>query len=339
MSTPLVVVTEPEYRRAEQTFASAAGMTCVPAPVDEDALVHAIAESGARHAVVGGKPYRGPLYTAIGPGRVIARFGVGHDGIDKQKATEAGVLCTNTPAVLDQSVAELTFLLIAAAARHLTAIAGAMQNGAWNMKEGTELRGKTLTMIGAGRIGRAVARIAKRGYDMRVVGYVRPGSLGKVQPAGGPANEEEFDDLTDDLKSAMAQADFVSLLIPAAPENAHFINRERLTWMQRHAWLVNTARGMIVDEAALYEALASSQIQGAAMDVYDREPYVPVDPSKDLRTLPNVILTPHVGSHTPEANGRMAARALHNITLAESKAYDRMDLLNPAVLSHSVFGL
>lgn len=333
MPTPLVLVTEPEYRRAERTFASAAGMTCVPAPADEDALVRAIAESGARHAVVGGKPYRGPLYTAIGPGRVIARFGVGHDGIDKRMATGAGVLCTNTPAVLDQSVAELTFLLIAAAARHLTTIAAAMQNGAWTMKEGTELRGKTLTMIGAGRIGRAVARIARRGYDMRVVGYVRPGSLGKVS-AG-----DDFDELADDLKSAMQQADFVSLLIPASPENAHFINRERLTWLRPHAWLVNTARGMVVDEAALYDALAAAQIQGAAIDVYDREPYVPVDPSKDLRTLPNVILTPHVGSHTPEANGRMAARALQNIALAETKAYDKMDLLNPDVLSHSVFGL
>jgi phosphoglycerate dehydrogenase-like enzyme len=333
MSTPIVLVTEPEYRRAERTFASAAGMTCVPAPVDEDALVRAIADAGARHAVVGGKPYRGPLYSAIGPGRVIARFGVGHDGIDKHKATEAGVLCTNTPAVLDQSVAELTFLLIAAAARHLTTIAGAMEKGAWAPKEGTELRGKTLTMIGAGRIGRAVARIAKRGFDMRVVGYVRPGSLAKAT-AG-----EEFDAMTGDLQSAMAQADFVCLLIPASPENAHFINRERLAWLQPHAWLVNTARGMVVDEAALYDALSASRFQGAAMDVFDREPYVPVDPAKDLRTLPNVILTPHVGSHTPEANGRMAARALQNIALAEAKTYDQMDLLNPAVLSHSVFGM
>jgi phosphoglycerate dehydrogenase-like enzyme len=328
MSTPLVLVTEPEFRRAERTFASAAGMTCVPAPTDEDELVRAIADSGARHAVVGGKPYRGPLYTAIGAGRVIARFGVGHDGIDKRKATEAGVLCTNTPAVLDQSVAELTFLLVAAAARHLSTIAGAMQSGVWAPKEGTELRGKTLTMIGAGRIGRAVARIARRGYDMRAIGYVRPGSLAKAK-AG-----EEFDAMTDDLEAAMQQADFVCLLIPAAPENAHFINRERLAWMRPHAWLVNTARGMVVDEAALYDALAASQIQGAAMDVFDREPYVPVDPAKDLRTLPNVILTPHVGSHTPEANGRMAARALQNITLAEAKAYAQMDLLNPDVLSH-----
>ena len=333
MSTPLVLVTEPEYRRAERTFASASGMTCVPAPSDEDALVRAIADSGARHAVVGGKPYRGPLYEAIGAGRVLARFGVGHDGIDKRKATDCGVLCTNTPAVLDQSVAELTFLLIAAAARHLTAIAGAMQNAAWAPKEGTELRGKTLTMIGAGRIGRAVARIAKRGFDMRVVGYVRPGSLVTAQ-AG-----EEFDLMTGDLQSAMRQADFVSLLIPAAPANAHFINRERLSWLQPQAWLINTARGMVVDEAALYDALAASQFQGAAMDVFDREPYVPVDPAKDLRTLPNVILTPHVGSHTPEANGRMAARALQNIALAESKSYTQMDLLNPDVLSHSVFGL
>jgi phosphoglycerate dehydrogenase-like enzyme len=333
MSTPIVLVTEPEYLRAERTFASAEGMTCVPAPADEEALVRAIADSGARHAVVGGKPYRGPLYDAIGPGRVIARFGVGHDGIDKRQATRAGVLCTNTPAVLDQSVAELTFLLVAAAARHLTTIAADMQNGRWTMKEGTELRGKTLTMIGAGRIGRAVARIARRGYDMRVVGYVRPGSLGKVSKG------EEFDEITDDLQPAMQQADFVSLLIPAAPENAHFINRERLSWLQPHAWLVNTARGMVVDEAALYDALAASQIRGAAMDVYDREPYVPVDPAKDLRRLPNVILTPHVGSHTPEANGRMAARALQNITLAEARAYAQMDLLNPDVLSHSVFGL
>jgi phosphoglycerate dehydrogenase-like enzyme len=163
MSTPLVVVTEPEYRRAEGTFSSAASAKCIIAPPAEPALAQAIRDSGARHAIVGGQMYRGPLYDAVGRGRVVARFGVGHDGIDKKRATEAGVLCTNTPAVLDQSVAELTFLLIAAAARHLPTIASALRDGQWVPKEGTELRGKTLTMIGAGRIGRAVARIARRG--------------------------------------------------------------------------------------------------------------------------------------------------------------------------------
>jgi phosphoglycerate dehydrogenase-like enzyme len=324
MSTPLVVVTEPEYRRAERVFSSASSAKCLIAPPEEAALAQAIRDSGARHAIVGGKPYRDALYDAIAPGRVIARFGVGHDGIDKKRATDAGVLCTNTPAVLDQSVAELTFLLIAAAARHLTTIAGAMHKGEWLPKEGTELRGKTLTMIGAGRIGRAVARIARRGYDMRAVGYRRPGS---TATAG-----DDFDEMTDDLRTAFGEADFVSLLIPASPENAHFINRERLSWLGPHAWLINTARGMVVDEIALYDALASGAIRGAAMDVFDREPYVPADPARDFRTLPNVILTPHVGSHTPEANGRMAERALQNIALAEAGDFDSMDLLNPDVL-------
>jgi phosphoglycerate dehydrogenase-like enzyme len=327
MSTPIVLVTEPEYRRAERVFASATGVTCVAGPSEEGALAQAIADAGARHAVVGGRAYRGPLYSAIRRGRVIARFGVGHDGIDKRKATEAGVLCTNTPAVLDQSVAELTFLLIAAAARHLTRIAGAMSDGKWVPVEGAELRGKTLTMIGVGRIGRAVARIARRGYEMRVVGYHRPGS------ASAAIAQDDFDLMTDDLGMGLGEADFVSLLIPAAPENAHFINRERLAMLNPHAWLINTARGMVVDENALYDALVEGRIGGAAMDVFDQEPYVPGDAARDLRRLPNVILTPHVGSHTPEANGRMAARALENIMLAEAGTYSRMDLLNPEVIA------
>jgi phosphoglycerate dehydrogenase-like enzyme len=324
MPTPLVAVTEPEYRRAERVFASTTAVTCVPVPSAEPALAQAIRDTGAQHAIVGGQVYRGPLYEAIAPGRVIARFGVGYDGIDKARATAAGVLCTNTPAVLDQSVAELTFLLVAAAARHLTTIAGAMREGQWAPKEGTELKGKTLTMIGVGRIGRAVARIARRGFEMRAIGYRRPGSTA--------AAGEDFDLMTEDLRAALGDADFVGLLIPAAPANAHFINREKLSWLAPHAWLVNTARGMVVDEIALYDALAEGRIRGAAMDVFDREPYVPADPAKDLRTLQNVIMTPHVGSHTPEANGRMAERAIRNITLAEAGAFDDMDLLNPDVL-------
>ncbi len=155
-----------------------------------------------------------------------------------------------------------------------------MQDGQWTPKEGTELRGKTLTMIGAGRIGRAVARIARRGYEMRAIGYRRPGSTAQ---AG-----DDFDLMTDDLREALGAADFVSLLIPASPENAHFINRERLSWLRPEAWLINTARGMVVDEIALYDALASNAIRGAAMDVFDREPYVPADPARDFRTLSNV---------------------------------------------------
>jgi phosphoglycerate dehydrogenase-like enzyme len=325
----LILVTEPEYRRAESTFASWTAARCQIAPPNEDALVEAIRGSGARHVVVGGLPYRGPLYDSLARGAVVARFGVGHEGIDKPRATAAGLFCTNTPQVLDQSVAELTFLLIAAAARHLPAIAGQMRDGQWAPKQGAELRGKTLTMIGPGRIGRAVARIAKRGYDMRVIGYRRPESTSTYDRG------EEFDEITDNLEMALRAADYVSLLIPGVPANAHFINRERLALMQPHAWLINTARGSVVDEVALYDALAEGRIAGASLDVFDREPYQPADPARDLRTLPNVILTPHVGSNTPEANAGMASRALQNIALAEAGEFDRMDLLNPDVLARS----
>ena len=113
----LVLVTEPEYRRGEAVFTTSTRFTFKPAPSEETALVREIADSGARHVIIGGQPYREALYGALPRGSVIARFGVGHEWVDKAKATAAGLLCTNTPSVLDQSVAELTFLLVAAAAR------------------------------------------------------------------------------------------------------------------------------------------------------------------------------------------------------------------------------
>ena len=130
----------------------------------------------------------------------------------------------------------------------------------------------------------------------------------------------------------MRDADFVSLHINAEPANHHFLNRERLALIPQRAWLINTARGAVVDEQSLYDALAGGRLAGAALDVFDREPYVPADPSRDLRTLANVLLTPHVGSHTWEANRGMAERALQNVIRAVHGEFDGMDLVNPAVL-------
>jgi phosphoglycerate dehydrogenase-like enzyme len=135
---------------------------------------------------------------------------------------------------------------------------------------------------------------------------------------------------------AVRTADFVSLHLSASSDNLHFVNRERLAYLSDRAWLINTARGSVVDEAALFEALIERRLAGAALDVFVREPYTPVEGSGDLRSLANVILTPHVGSNTVEANRRMAERALENITLAEARAFARMDLLNPEVLRRAV---
>jgi phosphoglycerate dehydrogenase-like enzyme len=322
----IVLVTEAEFQRAPQVFESAQSLRCIAVKAEEDALCRSIVEHSAQYVVVGSVKYQSALYATLPRGGVIARFGVGHDGIDKGKATQAGLMCTNTPGVLDASVAEHTALLMLAVARRLHALTAEMSAGIWALgPAGTELQGKTLAVIGSGRIGQATARIASHGFGMRVIGNRRSASA-----ASAPSGEWAF--VTPEYELAVCEADFVSLHINAEPANIRYINRERLAMLPPRACLINTARGSVVDEQALYDALASGRLAGAALDVFDREPYVPADPARDLRTLPNVVLTPHVGSNTREANRGMATRALQNVRLAEARDFAAMDLVNPEVI-------
>jgi phosphoglycerate dehydrogenase-like enzyme len=323
-TTPIVLVTEPEYRKGEDVFDKATTLECRRAPDDELQLAAAIHESKARCAIVGNRQYSGALYDALPRGGLIARFGVGHDGIDKARATAAGLLCTNTPGVLDRSVAEHTILLLAAAARRLTSALANMASGEWTVAPGRDLYGRRLAIIGCGGIGRAVARIAAMGYGMHVTGCTRA-------DAPAPAAIEHFERVTNDFAEAVRAADFVSLHVPAKPDTQRFINRERLAQMNKQSWLINTARGAVVDEVALFESLAEGRLAGAALDVFAREPYEPAEGS-DFRSLPNVILTPHVGSNTIESNRRMAERALQNVQFALAGELGHMDLLNRDVL-------
>jgi phosphoglycerate dehydrogenase-like enzyme len=217
-------------------------------------------------------------------------------------------------------------LLIAAASRRLTSALDAMAGDAWDVPAGRDLYGKKLAVIGCGGIGRAVARIAARGYGMSVAGCTRP-------DAPAPKAIEHFEHVTNDFTAAVHGADFVSLHMPARPDTIAFINRDRLALLSDRAWLINTARGAVVDEPALFEALAAGRIAGAALDVFAREPYVAAQGSGDLRSLPNVILTPHVGSNTVESNRDTAVRALRNIQLAHDGQFARMDLINRDVLN------
>jgi len=322
---PRVLVTEPEYRKAQACFTSERRFDCLSAPEDEAGLAAAAGETRCRHVIVGLRGYTGPLYDALQPGGVIARFGVGHDGIDKTKATKAGLLCTNTPGVLNQSVAEHTMLLVAAAARKLIVASSSMAKGMWVQTTGDELAGKTVAIVGCGAIGGTVARIAALAYGMRVIGYSRSKNAGE--------RLEHFDLVTNDFAEAVRDAHFVSLHIPARPDNRMFIDRERLSQFRADAWLINTARGSVVDEAALYGALAEGRLGGAALDVFEHEPYAPAVGSGDLRSLANVILTPHVGGNTTGSNRRVAERALQNIALAEAGDFAGMDLLNREAVS------
>lgn len=286
----VVLVTQPEFQKAEPLFVAAG---CESAPVEEAALAAEVLRRKAQAVIVGVSPYRGPLYEALSGG-LIARFGVGHDSIDKALAHRHGIIVTNTPGALDISVAEHTLWLMGCLLRKIVRAGTQMRTGKFVGEVGMELHGKTLGILGFGAIGRRVAQSAQLGLGMNVLACdVGPGFV---------SAEELF-----------RKSDIVSVHLPSNPSTRHFINAERLAWLKPGAVLVNTARGAVLDEAALYDALVTGRLAGAALDVFEREPYVPVQPDKDLRTLENVVLTPHIGSNTCEANRRMAAAALENV--------------------------
>jgi len=304
----LVLVTAPEYRKAADVFnaAVAHGLVCRSAPSEEAALAELVRASGAGAVVLGTERYSGALYEALPVGGVIARFGVGFDGVDLTRATSRGLLCTNTPGVLDLSVAEHAIGLMLAAARHIAATDRAMRANDWAPRVGVELCGRRLAVIGCGSIGRRVASIATRGFGMEVVGCDRSVS------GDFPEIDEPFSRRVPTFERAVEGADFVSLHIPATPANRHFINRELLRAMARGAWLINTARGPIVDEAALIAALQRGGIAGAALDVFEVEPLPLTSP---LLTMDNVMLAPHNANSSPAAWERVHQNTLNNLLI------------------------
>lgn len=318
-----IAVTELEYKKAKNIFDLVKDFQIIPAPAEEDLLATLIQREKIDHVIIGVEKYCNSLYNVLPKNSVIARFGVGHDGVDKQKASEKGILCTNTPGALDDSVAEHTMNLLLAASRNTINLGRKMQSGIWEPSVGCELKGKKLTLIGLGPIGRRVAQIASYGFKMII-------SACEIQDVDGEIMRKEFGivQVGKSFEIAVANADYVSLHIPVNNQTKHFINTDRLKNIPQNAWLINTSRGAIVDEKALFTALSANKLKGAALDVFESEPYRPADTGMDLRTLNNVIMTPHVGSSTQEACEIMAKQCLQNIWFAEKEEFDKMNLLN-----------
>jgi len=240
--------------------------------------------------------------------KILANYGVGFNHIDVNAAKTRGLVVTNTPDVLTDDTADDAVMLMLMVARRAGEGERQVRAGAWTgwgptHMLGTKVSGKTLGLVGLGRIGRAVARRAHHGFGMRVIfhdPYPPPPAMAAELGAEPKGSVDEV----------LREADFVSLHSPATPETRHLIDARRLALMKRGAFLINTARGDIVDEAALVEALKRGTIAGAALDVFEREPLVP----PELRTLENVVLLPHLGSATAETRAAMGLRALENLT-------------------------
>ena len=319
----IVLVIELAFAKGEQVFCRQNELEVLPAPEDEPSLAQAIRSKACRAVIVGVEPYRGELYEALGEtsgsqGAIISRFGVGHDSIDKELARQHGIVVTNTPGVLDISVAEHTVWLIGSLSRHVAACHGQMKTGQWQPQIGMELRDQTLGILGFGAIGRRVAAIAHFGFGMRVIAVDRF-SIQEFETREGrniDAIQREFglDEYTTDLTSVLPQVDVLSIHLPAVEATKNFVNAEFLEQLKPDCRLVNTARGSVLDEDAIYDALSSGKLAGAALDVFQQEPYRPQSSDRDLRTLPNILLTPHIGSNTTTANKAMAQASLANVT-------------------------
>lgn len=252
--------------------------------------------------------------------QVISNVAVGFDNIDVKYATAKGIPVTNTPGVLTDAVAEHTFALMLAIARRIPESdrftrAGKYQGWEPLLLLGTQLKGKTLGIVGLGKIGLGVAERARKGMGMKLVYY---------DVKRDPRFEQQYQARYAPLSELLRTADFVSLHVPLLPSTRHFIGKKELTLMKKTAYLINTARGPIVDETALVVALKKKQIAGAALDVYEFEPKL----SAGLAKLENVVLTPHTASATIEARSAMAELAAQNI-LNVLQGKEPLALVNP----------
>jgi lactate dehydrogenase-like 2-hydroxyacid dehydrogenase len=259
------------------------------------------------------------VLTAIGDGvgesvipdrsraRIIANFGVGTDHIALDAARRAGITVTNTPGALTECTADLTIALMLAVMRRLGEAERELRGGRWTGWRpthmlGTRVTGRTLGIIGFGRIGQAVARRACRGFDMRILFHTPNPPPPDVCASLGAEPRADLEDL-------LREADVVSIHAPANPATRRLLDERRIRLMRPGAFLVNTARGEIVDEAALVAALRDGRLAGAGLDVFENEPTV----RPDLLDAPNVVVLPHIGSATVETRTAMGLQAVDNL--------------------------
>ena len=254
--------------------------------------------------------------------RIAANVAVGFDNIDVAACTKRGVVATNTPGVLDETTADFAWTLLMAVARRLGEGEALTRSGNWtgwdlDQLVGTDVWGKTLGLVGFGRIGRAVAQRAN-GFRMRVI---------YTDAVRAPAEvENELHAEFMEMNALLEEADFISVHVPLLPETRGLFDASKFRRMRPTAFLINTARGPVVDEAALVAALENKKIAGAALDVYEKEPLIPPGLKR-----PNVVLAPHIASASLETRTKMACMAAENVIALFGERRPE-NALNPEVL-------
>lgn len=308
-SKPTVVVTRrlPEPVHEALTARFDARLNPDDVPLTTEQLAGAIRDADALLPTVTDRVGAEVLAAAPRKAAIVANFGVGYNNIDVTAAEAAGIVVTNTPGVLTDCTADIAMILLLSVARRAGEGERELRAGQWTGWRpthmlGTKVSGKTLGIIGLGRIGSAVARRAHHGFGMEIVYHNASSAPDAAEELGARRLSS--------VEEVLAASDFVSLHCPATPQTHHLINAERLALMKPGAFLINTARGDVVDTQALIAALQAGTIAGAGLDVYEGEPAVPAA----LMEMENVVLLPHLGSASLETRVAMGLRAVANLT-------------------------
>jgi len=270
----------------------------------DETLLLSYAEKADALLTRGGIKVKRPFMEAAHNLKVIAVHGVGTDHVDLDVASDLKILVFNTPTALTETVAELTVALLLALIRRVISADKAVRSGEWSRKYsdliGSELMGKTVGIIGLGRIGTAVARRLK-GFDVNLLYY----DVTRKREV-----EDELNTQHTELNNLLSTSDIITLHMPLTSETHHLISHREFNMMKKGAYLINMARGKIIDENALIEALRSGKLAGAALDVFEEEPPKADNP---LLSFDNVVLTPHIGASSREAMRRMAIQSAEGI--------------------------
>ena len=307
MTRPKVLITRRWPEEVERYLAERYELTPnrSDAPLTSEALASALKTQDALCPTVTDRITADVLKGARA--KIIANYGVGFSHIDIDACQARGIIVTNTPDVLTDATADIAMTLMLMVARRAGEGERQVRSGNWtgwrpSHMIGTQVTGKTLGIVGLGRIGLAVARRAHSGFGMKIIYFAR----------SSPSRDAEIElgaRRCSTLEELLAQSDFVSLHCPGGATNRHLISASRLMHMKRTAFLINTARGEVVDESALISALRSGAIAGAGLDVYEQEPRVP----QALVEMENVVLLPHLGSATSQTRIAMGMRAADNL--------------------------
>lgn len=256
--------------------------------------------------------------------KIVAQMAVGFDNIDFREATKRGIYVTNTPGVLTETTADFAWALLMAISRRVVEADNYVRTGKWKvgwhpmMMQGRDVYGATLGIVGLGRIGGAIAKRAT-GFDMRVLYY---------DVIRRPDLERNYNLQFTDVETLFQKADFVTINVPLIKETFHLVDEAKLRKMKKTAYLINNARGPVVDEKALYKALKEGWIAGAALDVFEQEPTPVQNP---LLKLDNVVVSPHISSASHETRSKMAEMVAENL-IAFFEGRTPPNLVNPEVL-------